>query len=176
MKIISMKELKERGLKKGDIYYWESGHSDFTTHDGWRLVITDNYNIGLNCETIGSWELNKDEAVNNISKIIFTEDIEKMKLTYKISTFMRTFDEYYVSDLITEVTNRNMATYIKAVHFGNSKPYKWMVPRDLESSIKAGQVVNVYTKYGIQLVEVQDVYRDVYSDKFKQVIEIVKHS
>lgn len=176
MKTITLRELRKRGIEKGDIFYSENYIND--GHTGWRLAITDKFNVGLNTPIIGSWGENHRQVHNKnskLTKIILSETIEN-SVTFEnlVASFLRTFDEKYVREYITIVNSE--PTYISGVHFGSSKEYFWRVPEDMfHITIDTGDLVLVDTKYGEQVVKVKRIFTsDKLGNDYKQVLDIVR--
>lgn len=61
----------------------------------------------------------------------------------------------------------NMRKYIKAVHFGSKNLYTWIASKTIENDIKVGDIVEVDTEKGFQLVEIREIYEGMFNENYK---------
>ena len=135
MRTISREYLKERGFKKGDIYYKDSNDD----HAGWRLILTDDLcAIGLNSEMSGSWS--SSVHADEVSKIILTENLHELTYLNDVSRFFKTFDERLVDTLICQVEDSH--SYEAEVElFKNPFTIKINISPNMESELNIGDII-----------------------------------
>lgn len=173
MKTMTMKELKKKGLKQGDLFHIDHKEPNLT---GWYLVISDDLKISLNTNLVDAHGFGSVETgYFKTTKIIFIEDLQNF-YSGDIARFFRTFDESLLDDIITKIIpEKKMAKYVHCVHFGSSKLYTWRVPEKLNRvDFKAGDIVEVETMFGNQYVEVRETAEYEYYDTFKEVVNLIK--
>lgn len=67
----------------------------------------------------------------------------------------------------------NMRKYIKAVHFGSTKLYTWIATKTIENDIKVGDIIEVDTEKGYQLVEIRGIYEGMLNENYKYAMRKV---
>lgn len=67
----------------------------------------------------------------------------------------------------------NMRKYIKAVHFGSTKLYTWIATKSIENDIKVGDIIEVDTEKGYQLVEIREIYEGMLNENYKYAMRKV---
>lgn len=172
MKTMTIDELKERELHSGDLFFNTSGNSEFT---GWYLMVGE-HAISLNAENEFAWLSNPMQTVERlqVTKIITKLDLANANLS-SVAQFFRTFNELSIRPFITEITYKQLAKYVHAVHFGSTKLYTWRVPERLSRvDFKPGDIFEVDTMYGNQYVQVKEVSEHDYYGEFKEVINLIK--
>lgn len=173
MKTMTIEQLEERGIQKGDLCYIEHFRKSAT---GWYLTISNDFMVALNAENKNSYGYGKFNFCNYpITKFISNEDLSNSFSRSDISRFFKTFDEELVKNIITEIVDKKMAKYLHAVHFGSTKLYTWRVSKKLEKvNFKPGDIVEVDTMHGKQYVQVKEVSEHDYYGEFKEVLALIK--
>lgn len=173
MKTITIEQLRERGIKKGDLYHIEHSVKKLT---GWYLVISSNFMVSLNAENKNSYGYGNFHFRNYlVTKFISNEDLSNSLNRSGISRFFKTFDESLVENIITTITHNPLSKYVHAVHFGSTKLYTWRVPEGLgRVDFKVGDIVEVDTMYGKQYVQVKETAEYEHDEKTKEVLALIK--
>lgn len=174
-KIIPMKQLKERGIKQGDLYFIDTNMSKIHFR-GWYLAISEDKGVGITSS--------KETAHTNnhligegyiVTKLISHRVLANYSTPFKVAEFFRTGDEELLKDIISEVVEIEPNFIIEAVHFGNSQVYSWILPKEIDPfTVSINDIALVETSRGNQYVEIINVKESFNKNINKSVIKIIK--
>ncbi|MDR7856022.1 DUF5839 family protein [Tissierella sp.] len=166
MNTMTLDEFKKRGLKEGDIAYFEC-------FNDWGMVSGERSCESINSKYSGYAWSKTFSIIESVSKIIFKEDWLRAN-HIEIMNFFRGY-ENYSSFPIIRIINKKMTKYIHAVHFGSTKIYTWRVPKEFEYlDFRAGDIAEVDTVKGRQYVEVRETAEYEHDEKTKEIRKLVE--